>query len=103
MKIIYSYTSCEYYWQLIQIKCNLQSGIPSTITTTAIGGASPVLGGLAPQIVTSPFCQFGLERCCPVNGYTCGIRYPPISTARPPSAGQAAYGAYPWVRILKFY
>lgn len=41
-----------------------------------------------------------MERCCPTNGYVCGLRYPPISGARQPVAGQAAYGAYPWQGVV---
>lgn len=65
-----------------------------------MGASAPVQAGLTPQIITPSVCQFGLDRCCPLGGYGCGIRYPPISTARPPSAGQAAYGAYPWQAVI---
>jgi hypothetical protein len=60
-----------------------------------------------------------LEKCCPSNGYSCGIRYPPVNGSNAPGSGQAvslsrknqknidfnqilfkAFGAYPWQAVV---
>lgn len=60
--------------------------MPTSAPTSTI---TPISSGLTPNVVAQNFCPSGLERCCPPNGYSCGIRYPPISSAQPPTAGQA--------------
>lgn len=51
--------------------------------------------------MTPTTCQAGiLERCCTNGQYQCGVRYPPVSTSRPPTTGQATFGKYPWQAVL---
>lgn len=58
-------------------------------TTNPSATISPISSGITPAISNQNFCSNGLERCCPTNGYSCGISYPPVATARPPAQGQA--------------
>jgi hypothetical protein len=55
------------------------------------------------QVVSNQnVCGTGLERCCPTQGYQCGIRYPPVAGSRPspPNSGQTVFGAYPWQVVI---
>lgn len=63
-----------------------QNIIPGVTPSSSV---YPVSSGISPIVNSQNFCQSGLERCCPPNGYSCGIRYPPVSNARTPAQGQA--------------
>ncbi|KAG5667072.1 hypothetical protein PVAND_015072 [Polypedilum vanderplanki] len=39
-------------------------------------------------------CDPGLDRCCPPNGFTCGLRYPPPVNAPLASGAQVNYGDF---------
>lgn len=95
-------------------KSTFQNVSPATPT----GGVFPVSSGINPSVFPQNFCQSGLVRCCLASGYQCGIRYPPVSLARPPAPGQAvkkgklkaskrfiplifqAFGSYPWQAVI---
>ena len=33
-------------------------------------------------VQTQGFCAVGLVQCCPTQGFTCGVRYPPVGNAQ---------------------
>jgi hypothetical protein len=51
-----------------------------------------VTPGLVANATAQNTCPSNLEKCCPPNGFSCGIRYPPVAGSKQPQAGQAAYG-----------
>ncbi|XP_070505866.1 inactive CLIP domain-containing serine protease A3-like [Chironomus tepperi] len=58
---------------------------------------SPVWVGVKLGVTTQTKCSAGLDRCCPRNGFGCGIRYPPVAKApKINGIGQSFYGAHPW-------
>ncbi|XP_058450708.1 phenoloxidase-activating factor 2-like isoform X2 [Malaya genurostris] len=86
-------------------RCNTTPGVSDgsgmldvRIVTSAI--SSNVSSGITPNIVTPSICATGLERCCMVGGYQCGLQFPPVASAMQPGAGQASYGEYPWQAVL---
>ena len=58
----------------------------------------PTSSGAAPVVVNQTSCVAGLELCCPVSGFSCGMTYPPVANAPQPitAQGQAPFGAFPW-------
>lgn len=63
--------------------------VPTPVPSGTSGAIFPISSGITPAVVNQNFCQSGLDRCCPVNGYSCGIRYPPIVGSKAPTQGQA--------------
>ncbi|KAG5667069.1 hypothetical protein PVAND_015069 [Polypedilum vanderplanki] len=45
-------------------------------------------------------CDPGLDRCCPPNGFTCGLRYPPPVNAPLASGAQVNYGDFAFQAAL---
>lgn len=66
----------------------MKNGSPSTGSTgTSVQLTTAASSGINPVITSPATCAAGLERCCPAAGFTCGVRYPPITGSRAPTAG----------------
>ncbi|XP_053694080.1 phenoloxidase-activating factor 2-like isoform X2 [Sabethes cyaneus] len=63
-------------------------------------GTTNTSENMTPYIVTPVNCVTGLERCCWIGGYQCGLQFPSVASAKQPAAGQAPYGKYPWQAVL---
>lgn len=66
-----------------------------TVSSTITAAANPITA-----TATQTTCGANLQLCCYAGSYQCGVRFPPITGAQPPQAGQAPYGAYPWQAVL---
>ncbi|KAG5667070.1 hypothetical protein PVAND_015070 [Polypedilum vanderplanki] len=56
----------------------------------------PAYTGMDLAIDSQDTCGDNFDNCCPTNGYTCGIRYPPVVNAPKAVSPQAQYGSYPF-------
>lgn len=65
------------------------------LTSPVLASANPL-----PAVAAQTSCGTNLQLCCYAGGYQCGVRFPPITGAATPAAGQAPYGAYPWQAVL---
>lgn len=75
----------------------------ATVTSApVINISSPVLAVANPlqAIATQTTCGTNLQLCCYAGPYQCGVRFPPVTGALAPQAGQAPFGAYPWQAVL---
>jgi len=51
------------------------------------------------EIESQTSCSAITEQCCPPNGFSCGIRYPPVAGSGS-APGRTVYGSYPWQALL---
>ncbi|KAG5667068.1 hypothetical protein PVAND_015068 [Polypedilum vanderplanki] len=88
---------------IIQARILTNGDNPNSTLGTNSTICQPVSTGINLQTISQTSCDENyMSLCCPTDGYTCGIRYPPVprSPQPKPGSGQAYYGSYPYQAII---